>query len=146
MKQLELIESLERKFNDIDNKIKTMLDKKQQQLLSKVDFIKALDISIPEYDLLQDYNNIRELSEQDIKRIIALNDLLQQKYKYIDLLNEKLILTCSDWKVVNKNSITYILNKDKTKQEKSNVIINVYFDDKSNKIMLDKITGEPNNE
>lgn len=130
----ELINQLELKFQSIDDKITKLLEdnNKNKRLLTQIDFIQALGITVPEYDLLQDYNNIDELKESDIKRLIKLNDLLEQKYKYIDLINEKIILTVSNWRVVNKNSITYILNKNKYKQDKQNVIINVYVD-KNNK-------------
>ncbi len=144
---VEIISRLETKFKDIDIKIKQLLDKNQyKSLLTKIDFIKALDITIEEYDLLQDYNNIRELSENDIKRLMNLNERLEQKYKYIDLINEKIIMTCSDWKIVNKNAITYILNKDKNKQEKQNVIINVYLDETGTPLSLEDIVKEPDHE
>ena len=144
---VEIISRLETKFKDIDIKIKQLLDKNQyKSLLTKIDFIKALDITIEEYDLLQDYNNIRELSENDIKRLMNLNERLEQKYKYIDLINEKIIMTCSDWKIVNKNAITYILNKDKNKQEKQNVIINVYLDETGKPLSLEDIVKETDHE
>ncbi len=143
----DIISRLETKFKDIDTKIEQLLAKNQYKaLLTKIDFIKALDISIEEYDLLQDYNNIKELSEEEIKRLISLNERLEQKYKYIDLINEKIIMTCSDWRIVNKNAITYILNKDKNKQEKQNVIINVYLDETGTPLTMEQIIdkGKPN--
>ena len=145
---LQIINTLEDKFKTIDNKITLLLNdcREANRLLTKIDFITKLGISVSEYDLLQDYNDIIELKEEDIKRLIALNEALEKKYKYIDLVNEKIILSCTDWKVVNRNTITYILNKGKNKDSKQNVIINVYVDDDPNKSKVDLESIGVNNE
>lgn len=141
MSVLKKIEQLEKKFKTIDDKIKELIDnsKKANKLLTKIDFIDKIGITIDEYDLLQDYNDIYELSNIDIKRIIKLNDDLERKFKYIDLINEKIVLSCADYKVINKNTISYLLNKNKNQTSKSNVIINIYVDDNENKVDLETL-------
>lgn len=148
MSVLKKIEILEQKFKLIDEKIKELIDnsRKANKLLTKIDFIDKIGITVDEYDLLQDYNDIYELSNNDIKRIIKLNDDLERKFKYIDLINEKIVLSCTDYKVVNKNTISYLLNKNKNQTSKNNVIINIYVDDNENKVDLETLKLKGQNE
>lgn len=140
---IKKIEALENKFDTIDNKVKSLIDiaSTKNELLTKIDFINAIGIDIEEYDLLTDYGNIEELSTNEINRLIAMNDSLEQKFKYIDLINEKIILSCTDFKKINKNTISYILNKKNKDDTKQNVIINVKIDDEE-EFSLEELTKE----
>lgn len=148
MTNIEIINSLEKKFEKINDKIKVLLDnsQEQQKLLATIDFINALGISLEEYDLLTSFGNIVNLEEEHIKRLIDLNDRLDKKLKYIDIINEKIILTCTNFKVVNKNTIGFILQKRKTEKEdeKQNVIINVYVEDNKPPLLLEDLTKNDN--
>lgn len=142
MNSRDLINKIETKFKTMDAKITALLEdsRVQNKLLTQIDFILKLGITVQEYDLLQDYNDVMDLSEKDIKRLMNLNEALEKKYKYIDLINEKIILSCTDWKVVNRNTIGYILNKNKSKNDKSNVVMNIYVDESSkNKLDLQEL-------
>lgn len=140
---IKKIEALENKFDTIDNKVKSLIDiaSTKNELLTKIDFINAIGIDIEEYDLLTDYGNIEELSTNEINRLIAINDSLEKKFKYIDLINEKIILSCTDFKKINKNTISYILNKKNKDDTKQNVIINVKIDDEE-EFSLEELTKE----
>lgn len=140
---IKKIEALENKFDTIDNKVKSLIDiaSTKNELLTKIDFINAIGIDIEEYDLLTDYGNIEELSTNEINRLIAINDSLEKKFKYIDLINEKIILSCTDFKKINKNTISYILNKKNKDATKQNVIINVKIDDEE-EFSLEELTKE----
>lgn len=140
---IKKIEALENKFDTIDNKVKSLIDiaSTKNELLTKIDFINAIGIDIEEYDLLTDYANIETLSTNEINRLIAMNDSLEQKFKYIDLINEKIILSCTDFKKINKNTISYILNKKNKDDTKQNVIINVKIDDEE-EFSLEELTKE----
>lgn len=140
---IKKIEALENKFDTIDNKVKSLIDiaSTKNELLTKIDFINAIGIDIEEYDLLTDYANIETLSTNEINRLIAMNDSLEQKFKYIDLINEKIILSCTDFKKINKNTISYILNKKNKDDAKQNVIINVKIDDEE-EFSLEELTKE----
>lgn len=132
MSTVKRIKELEQKFLLINEKIKVLVNEseKNKQLLTKIDFIKAIGLDIEEYDLLVDYNDIEDLTDEQTKQLMRLNDELEKKLKYIQLINEKIVLSCNDYKKINKNTITYLLNKDKKSQERQNVIINVHMEGK----------------
>ena len=138
----EQIKTLVNKFNNIDSKIEQLIQETQNQkkLLKEIDFIKYLGLSVSDMDLIEEYNDIGGISEEEIKTLMNLNDTLQKKLKWIDRVNEGIILENShDWKVVNKNTIQYLLNSKKTKNERNNVIINCYVDTTKPSLTLEKL-------
>ena len=145
MELKEQIDLLEKKFENIDSKIEQLIKTKEQskQLLTENDFIVHLDLSVYEMELLEDFNDIKELDEKDIKRLMRLNELLHKKYKWINRINKSIMFKHSnDYKVVNKNSIALLKAFDKEDNDRANVIINCYIDDRHPPITLETLGVE----
>lgn len=145
---IKKIEKIEKKFGDVDKKIEALIGtcKNKKEFLKEFDFYKALDLTIDDVNLLLDYNDLIDLKESEIKRLMKLNDILEKQYKWIDKINEAIILeNPSNYKIVNRNILSYFQNKNKNKQDKQNVVINVYVDKSKEDINLEKIGVEKNN-
>lgn len=144
-KIIKQIEEIEEKFKSVDKKIEDLIKncKNKKEFLKEFDFYKALDLTINDVNLLLDYNDLTGLKEIDIKRLMRLNDILEKQYKWIDKINEAIILeNPSNWKIVNRNILSYFQNKNKNKQDKQNVVINVYVDKSKEDINLETIGVE----
>lgn len=139
---LKHLEEIENKFNNLEDKIQVLVDniQQQKQFMEEFDFYKALGLTVKDVNLLLDYSNIDILKEEDIKRIIVLNNKLNQQYKWIDKINEAIIYKHgTNWKIVGRNQIQYLLNKNKNKNEKQNVIVNIHLENKKDAITLNKL-------
>lgn len=136
------IEDIENKFNNLEDKIQVLVDniQQQKQFMEEFDFYKTLGLTVKDVNLLLDYSNIDILKEEDIKRIMVLNNKLNQQYKWIDKINEAIIYKHgTNWKIVGRNQIQYLLNKNKNKNEKQNVIVNIHLENKKDAITLNKL-------
>lgn len=132
----ELVVKLENKFKDINSKIDVMIKKAIANpigLLSEYDIIQNLGIEQDEYDFLKEFSKYNlEIDEMNMMR--QLSAIYNRKIRMIDIANEKIIL--SNPKLVNKNTMSYLLSKSNQDMETNNVTINVNVDDRFKKLDL----------
>lgn len=124
-----IIQSIEAKFSKVDTELSKLIKKSStnQTLFTKLDIINALGITNQEYNLLQDYLDYPELTNVQVQKLIEINQILTNQLKYIDLVNDNLIL--KNPKVATKNTIQYLLNKKNSSDNKNNIVINIDFTD-----------------
>lgn len=128
------------KFDNINKMVKELTNEKIElgELMNSLDLKDKLDLTMEEYDLLINYTSYLELNDEQVKELMDLNSIFHNKLNYIRECNDKIILTKEN---INKNLITYVMQKKVNNDDKNNIIINVNLIG-DNQLTLDMIKKE----
>lgn len=139
----DLIKSLIKKFKNLNNITKDLINSRLSEIkiLTRIDFILALGLTVEETNLLKNYANLN-LEEEDIDILFRLNDKLERSYHWVDLVNQKVIPNGR----FSKEAINFLSKAEEKEQSRPTTIINVNIDNTKEIIKLKDIIGEEEND
>lgn len=139
----DLIKSLIKKFKNLNNITKDLINSRLSEIkiLTRIDFILALGLTVEETNLLKNYANLN-LEEEDIDILFRLNDKLERSYHWVDLVNQKVIPNGR----FSKEAINFLSKAEEKEQSRPTTIINVNIDTTKEVIKLKDIIGEEEND